>query len=145
MISIDQAFLGQFRHTLDNKGRLTLPAKLRGPLSTGLVLTRGSDHCLLIFTIESWQALVERVRQYPLMGDPRARRLRYHLFANADGLVPDAQGRVLISPAARAWAGITNEVVIVGQDTHLEVWDSQAWDAQQADQMTLEDWALLGV
>lgn len=144
MIPIDQAFLGLFLHTLDSKGRLLLPSKLRGPLSSGLVITRGADRCLLIFTVQSWEALVERVRQLPL-GDRRALRFRRHVFANAAGLVPDAQGRILISPTLRTWAGINSEVAIVGQDTHLEVWDSKLWDEQQEEPLTAEDWALLGI
>jgi MraZ protein len=142
---INEAFIGRFRHTIDAKGRLTLPAKLRGPLASGVVVTRGSDRCLFLFTAERWEELRERVRNLPL-GEPRAVRLRRHLFAYAEGLVPDRQGRILISQDLREWAGLGNEVLIVGQDTHLEIWDSHTWDErQQSDQLTTEDWATLGI
>lgn len=145
MPPINQAFLGRFRHSLDAKGRLTLPAKLRGPLSSGVVATRGSDRCLFLFTTDRWEELRERVRSLPL-GDPRAVRLRRHLFAYADGLMPDRQGRILISPDLREWAGISDDVLIVGQDTHLELWDGHTWDEQQQnEQLTAEDWAALGI
>lgn len=145
MPPIDQAFLGQFHHTLDAKGRLTMPAKLRGSLASGVVATRGSDRCLVLFTADSWERLMERVRTLPL-GDPRAVRLRRHLFANAEGLMPDQQGRVLISSQLREWAGIQGDVVIVGQDTHLELWDSRTWhEQQQSAPLTPEDWAALGI
>jgi MraZ protein len=141
----EQAFLGQFRHTLDDKCRLIIPAKLRSILAAGIVATRGSDRCLFLFTTEGWQTLVGRVRALPL-GDPRAVRLRRHLFANAEGLSPDQHGRILICAPLREWAGIKNDVVIVGQDTYLELWDSQAWDErQQTEILTPEDWALLGI
>jgi MraZ protein len=119
-------FLGEYTHTIDNKGRLTIPAKFRGFLAAGVVVTRGLDQNLMAFTLEGWQELAERVNRLPL-ADPSAREFRRRVFSGAVDLVPDRQGRILLPPYLREFAKIETEVVIAGSFTYAEIWSSDLW------------------
>lgn len=90
-------FLGEYRHTIDEKGRLTIPAKYRGLLAAGMVITRGFDRNLMAFSLEGWEELAARVKSLP-WSDPSAREFRRRVFSGAVDLVPDRQGRVLLPP-----------------------------------------------
>jgi MraZ protein len=119
-------FLGEYTHTIDNKGRLTIPAKFRGFLAAGVVVTRGFDQNLMAFTLDGWQELAERVNQLPL-ADPSAREFRRRVFSGAVDLVPDRQGRILLPPYLREFAAIDTEVVITGNFNYAEIWSSDLW------------------
>ncbi len=141
-------FLGEFAHTVDDKGRLTVPAKFRAELESGLVVTRGIDRCLAIYPLEEWNRLAERVSGLP-MTDRRARAFRRLVFANASDAAPDKQGRVLIPPGLREYAGIDGDVVVTGLNTYIEVWNTDAWDEErervEGDDEGIEEWAVLGI
>jgi MraZ protein len=141
-------FLGEFIHILDSKGRLTIPAKFRAGLDTGLVMTRGIDRCLAVFPMAEWEQLAEQVSDLP-MTDRRARDFRRLLFANASDVVPDKQGRVLIPPRLREYANLDGEVVVTGLNTYIEVWSSEAWDEvrQQVEgpEVDIDGWTALGI
>jgi MraZ protein len=141
-------FLGEYVHTIDDKGRLAVPARFRADLAAGLVVTRGIDRCLAIYPLEEWKRLAEQVSALP-MTDRRARAFRRLVFANASDVIPDKQGRVLIPPRLREYAGINGEVVVTGLDTYIEVWSPEAWNEERtrvedfsADD---EEWAALGI
>lgn len=120
-------FLGEFDHTLDNKGRLTIPAKFREELESGLVVTRGLDKgSLWILPQAEWDILAEKVSSLPTT-NRNARNFARYIFSQAADLVPDKQGRVLIPQNLRAYAGIDSEVVITGMKTRLEVWNPGQW------------------
>ena len=119
-------FLGEYTHTIDDKGRLTIPAKFRGLLAAGLVVTRGFDQNLMLFPLEGWQDLANRIAQRPL-GDESVRAFRRRVFSGAIDLVPDRQGRILLPPYLRDFAGIDGEVVIAGMYSYLEIWGTEAW------------------
>ena len=119
--------LGEYEHTIDEKNRLTLPARFRKELAGGLVVTRGLDRCLVAFPRESWQ---ENVRGRLSVLDPlheETRKMRRFFFANATEAEPDKQGRVMIPPALLRHASLTRDVVVAGMDDHLEIWDRAAW------------------
>lgn len=141
-------FLGEYVHTIDEKGRLAVPARFRAELAAGLVITRGIDRCLAIYPIEEWKRLAEQVSALP-MTDRRARAFRRLVFANASDVVPDRQGRVLIPPRLREYAGLDSEVVITGIDTYIEVWNPQAWSEErervEGFDANDEEWAALGI
>lgn len=120
-------FLGEYKHTLDEKARLTIPAKFRGLLASGLVVTRGFDQNLMLFTVEGWQELAQRISQRPL-ADEDVRMFRRRLFSGAVDLIPDRQGRILLPPYLRDFAAIQNDVIITGMFNYLELWNSDAWD-----------------
>lgn len=119
-------FLGEYRHTIDEKGRLTIPAKFRGLLA-GMVVTRGFDRNLMAFSLEGWDELAARVKSLP-WSDPSAREFRRRVFSGAVDLTPDRQGRVLLPPFLREFANINTDVVITGMLDHLEIWSSEAWE-----------------
>lgn len=123
-------FLGEFTHSLDSKGRLTIPSKFRDKLVQGLVVTRNpAGGCLLLMPLDEWGAVADRVSRLPLT-DRRSALLRRALFSAAEDLKPDRQGRVLISQRLRDYAGIAGDIVIAGMNTHIELWDPQAWSEQ---------------
>ncbi|HEY7197981.1 MAG TPA: division/cell wall cluster transcriptional repressor MraZ [Gaiellaceae bacterium] len=122
--------LGEHEHALDDKNRLTLPARLRQSFSDGVVLARGMDGCLVVYTREGWDAFVES----RLAGlDPfsrEARQMSRFMFAGASESELDKQGRVMVPPALVEHAGLSREVVVAGVRDHLEIWDRAAWREQ---------------
>ena len=123
--------LGEFEHTIDDKNRLTLPAKFRHAFENGAVLTQGLDRCLNAYTREEWERLVE-TRLAAL--DPFSREGRLMLrffFAPASESEPDRQGRIMIPPSLARRAGLQREVVVAGVGDHLEVWDRSTWREHQ--------------
>lgn len=125
-------FLGEHEHTLDEKGRLTLPAKLRDSFPEGLVLTRGMDGCVYAYPKAHWAELASRLSSRGLLSRDD-RMIQRHFFSGAAELVPDKQGRVMIPAALAAHAKLDREVVVAGVYDHLEIWDRAAWRAQIAD------------
>jgi len=141
-------FLGEFVHRVDGKGRLTIPARFRADLARGLVVTRGIDRCLAIYGMEEWEQLAEWVSGLP-MTDRRARAFRRLVFANASDAVLDKQGRVLIPPRLRGYAGLDSEVIVTGLNTYIEVWNPDSWGEErrwvEGDETNVEEWTTLGI
>ena len=119
-------FLGEYIHTIDDKGRLTIPAKFRGELAAGLVVTRGFDQNLMIFPMQGWMELAQKIAQRPL-SNPETRAFRRRVFSGAVDLVPDRQGRILLPLELRKFARLNGEAVIAGMYNYLEIWSSEAW------------------
>jgi MraZ protein len=119
-------FLGTHYPRLDDKGRLTLPAKFRDELAGGLMVTKGQDHCLYVFPRAEFEQMARKVAEAPFTNDAVRASQRY-LFAGTDEQRPDGQGRVLIAPELRRYAGLTKECVVVGAFTRMEIWDAAAW------------------
>jgi MraZ protein len=124
-------FLGEYTYTIDDKGRLTIPAKFRGLLAAGLVVTRGFDQNLMVFPMDGWQSLADRIADRPL-SDEDMRAFRRRVFSGAVDLVPDRQGRILLPTYLRSFADIDGEVVIAGMYNYLEIWSTEAWQAVRA-------------
>ena len=121
-------FLGEFRHTLDPKGRLILPASFRETLSEGLVMTVGLDNCLTVHPVDDWSRVVTNLRNLRST-DRRERMFSRMITSSAHPEVPDKQGRVTIPPRLRDYARLSKDVTVVGADARLEIWDSPTWDA----------------
>ena len=126
--------VGKYRHTVDAKGRLFVPSKLREELGDAFYVTLGLDHCLSVYTEAGWQAIVEKFNALPIS---KARKMRF-LFANAAKCEPDKQGRFLIPTELREYAGLKQEVIFIGQAGHAEIWDSEAYDQLEAETLTPE-------
>ncbi|MEA3346334.1 MAG: division/cell wall cluster transcriptional repressor MraZ [Chloroflexota bacterium] len=141
-------FLGTFEHTLDDKGRVILPAKFRAELGQGVVITQGLDRCLFLFPMDEWTPLAERISDLSLT-DPKARNLRRLIFSEASDAVPDRQGRILIPARLREYANLNGQVVITGLNTYIEIWDTEAWHGvkvQAAEDIEkAEQWEDLGI
>lgn len=121
-------FLGEFEHSIDDKGRVAVPARFREELGEGMVLTRGFDACLQAFPRHVWQQLSQKVSSLSL-GSPEARNLRRILFSNAAEVEVDRQGRILVPQNLREYAGLAEQVVITGMDTYFELWAADRWQA----------------
>lgn len=122
-------FLGEFQHTLDDKGRVILPARFRERLSTGLVVTRGMDRCLDVWPRSAYEKRVEETRALP-REHKRARWHRRLLTSGAHDDSPDSQGRIVIPSGLREFAGLNRELVICGNDDKVEIWDLRRWEAE---------------
>jgi MraZ protein len=121
-------FLGRYAHNLDAKGRLAIPARFREALDDGVVLTRGIDRCLALYPMTAWRPLAEKVAALPLT-DADARNFRRLVFAEAADLGLDAQGRILIPPDLRRYAGLERDALVVGVDTSFEIWSPERWQS----------------
>ncbi|MGH2719917.1 MAG: division/cell wall cluster transcriptional repressor MraZ [Actinomycetota bacterium] len=120
--------LGEFRHTLDAKGRVFLPARWREELGEKVVLTLGLDGCLYLMTTESFKEMAERFQRWP-HEDERARRYTRLFFAKASEETVDAQGRITIPAPLRQAAGLGKELVLTGAADRAEVWDRSSYDS----------------
>lgn len=121
-------FLGSHAPRLDDKGRLTLPAKFRDELEGGLVITKGQERCLYVFPMAEFTRISESLRTAPVT----AKALRDYsrvFFSSAADDVPDRQGRITIPAPLRTYAGLTRECVVNGANTRVEIWDAQRWQA----------------
>ena len=120
-------FLGEFTHSLDGKGRLTVPSKYREQLASGLVVTRNPvERCLLAMPLSKWDEVAEKINALPL-ADPNSAAFRRAVFSAAEDLTPDKSGRILISQRLREYAGIDSEALIAGVHSFIEIWQPKRW------------------
>ena len=117
---------GEYRHSIDVKGRLFIPAKLREELGERFTVTRGLDKCLAIYPENEWNILEERIRALPMS---KARDLQRFFFSSAFDAELDSQGRILLPAGLRKYAELTKEAVITGVSGQAEIWDAASWDA----------------
>lgn len=141
-------FLGTHEPKLDDKGRLVLPAKFRDDLAEGLVITKGQERCLFAFPMEEFQRVTQALAQAPVT-HRAVRDYSRVFFASASHELLDKQGRVTIPPGLRSYAGLSRDCVVIGANTRIEIWDSQAWESYLADReqafAELEEEVLPGV
>jgi MraZ protein len=126
-------FLGTYSPRLDEKGRLFLPAKFRDELAEGLVMTKGQERCLYVFATSEFARLTDRLREAPL-SVKGARDYSRVFFASAHDDVPDKQGRVVVPQPLRDYAGLDRDCTVIGANTHVEIWSTDAWTAYLAAQ-----------
>ena len=122
-------FLGEFQHSLDAKGRVILPAEFRDQLVGGAVIARGLDGCLSVYPHEEFETLADQMREKAKRGE-RERRAARSFFAGAKPIAPDRQGRVAIPQNLREFAGLERDVMVVGVDFRIEIWDTARWRVQ---------------
>lgn len=120
-------FIGEYSHNLDDKGRLAVPKKFRSELEHGLVVTRGLDRCLFVYTLTEWKEIATKLANLPF-SQANSRAFSRLMLAGAMDLTVDKQGRVSIPEYLRTYAGLEKEVVVTGLYNRLEIWDSAAWD-----------------
>ncbi|ANF31030.1 division/cell wall cluster transcriptional repressor MraZ [Leifsonia xyli] len=126
-------FLGTHAPKLDEKGRIILPAKFRDELASGLVLTRGQEHCVYVFSQREFESLHEKIRQAPVTSKQARDYLRVFL-SGASAEVPDKQNRVTIPAALRSYAGLDRDLVVIGAGSRAEIWDATAWETYLTEQ-----------
>jgi len=120
-------FIGEYKHSIDDKGRLTLPMKFRLDLAKGAVVTRGLDTSLFLFPKEEWDKLAEKLASLPL-GQSNSRAFARLMLAGAMDVEVDKQGRVMLPEYLRSYADLKKSVVVAGLYTRLEIWDEQSWE-----------------
>jgi transcriptional regulator MraZ len=125
--------LGEYEHTIDDKNRLTLPAKFRKAFEGGIVVTRGLDGCVYAWTPGAFGDYRDsQLATLPPLSQ-QSRRMSRHFFSGASEQTPDKQGRVSIPPALLAHAKLGRDVVVAGVNDHLEIWDRAAWKRELAE------------
>jgi MraZ protein len=132
-------FQGATELSLDAKGRLAVPTRYRDALNSGggaVVLTAHPDGCVLLYPRPAWEPIGSRIQQLSSFNE-QARWWQRLLVGFAEELSLDAQGRLLVSPALRKFAALKKEVMLVGQGSHFEIWDVEAWEQKLAQAMTL--------
>ncbi|MGO1469107.1 MAG: division/cell wall cluster transcriptional repressor MraZ [Tissierella sp.] len=119
-------FIGEYNHTLDNKGRITIPSKFRQSLGEDFVITKGLDSCLFIYPKEEWEIFENKLKTLPLTNKDARAFVRF-FFAGASECTLDKQGRVLLPPNLRMHSDIEKDAVIIGVSTRIEIWSSSNW------------------
>lgn len=121
-------FLGEYDHSLDDRGRVTLPKKIRQEVEeTTVVLSRGFDTCIFGFDRASWEKEAEKQLQHPVT-EEKGREIRRYLFASAEKADIDKLGRLLVPTHLKEYAGIVGEVKVIGAGDHFEIWDKSNWE-----------------
>ncbi len=118
---------GKYRHTIDGKGRLFVPSRLRDELGKAFYVTIGLKHSLMVLPEPVWEAITEKKRNLPMA---EAQNLRF-FFANAARCEPDKQGRILLPAELRSYGHLEQDVVILGFGEKAEIWDASAYDAME--------------
>jgi MraZ protein len=121
-------FLGQYQHSLDEKGRVILPAKFRGQLEAGAYMARGLDGCVCVYPTDEWERVSNNMRELATRG-PQERQAARTFFAGAAEVTPDRQGRVPVPAHLREFGGLSldREVVVAGVLSRIEIWDGARW------------------
>ncbi len=123
-------FLNHYHHSFDDKGRLTIPAKFRELPAEGAFVVQGLDGNLMVLPPTVFQVITNRLMEMSIT-DPAARLLRHGILGNAQQVTPDGSGRILLPQNLRELAGLTEQVVFVGQGDHFEIWSDELWQKQQ--------------
>ena len=126
---------GEFKSTLDAKGRMNFPIKLREEFGTSFIISKtiGAE-CIKVYSNEDWGNLVQKIKEMP---QTKTAAIQRFLFGSAFEIEPDKQGRVLIPAPLREYAGLTGDVVIVGLEGRAEIWDKAKWDKLNSEQDTM--------
>lgn len=119
-------FMGEYNHTIDDKGRIIIPSKLRTELGENFVVTRGLDNCLAIYTSDGWAKIIEQYKQLPNIGETRS-FLRF-IISGATTLEFDKQGRINIPSSLINFADLSKDCSIIGVGDHMEIWDTNHWN-----------------
>jgi MraZ protein len=130
-------FTGEYRHTVDAKGRVAIPAKFRLQLEEGAFVTRWFDGCAAIFTKPAFEAIASKFANQPLANENATSVSRF-LFSSAFEIERDGQGRMVLPLAIREWAGLKTDAIFVGQWDRVEIWSPEKWASTQADVATPE-------
>jgi len=118
--------LGEYKHSIDDKGRLAIPAKFRAKIEGGAIITRGLDKCLFVFTMREWEKLAEKLVALPL-AQANSRAFARLMLSGAADVELDSQGRILIPESLREYAGLSKNSVVAGVYNRMEVWDAETW------------------
>ena len=122
----DFMLMGEYHHSIDDKGRLTIPSKIRYDLGENFIVTRGLDNCLFVYPIEEWNAIISKYRELPNTKD--ARNFMRFFLSGATNCEFDKQGRIKISQPLMNFAGLEKDCIIIGVNDRLEIWSKDRWE-----------------
>lgn len=125
-ITMGNMLLGEYKHNLDTKGRMAVPAKFRTNLSAGAVITRGLDRSLFIFGVKEWEILAQKLVALP-MAQANSRAFYRLMLSGASDVELDSQGRILVPESLREYAGLKKQVIVTGLYNRIEIWDAENW------------------
>ncbi|WP_105614972.1 division/cell wall cluster transcriptional repressor MraZ [Vallitalea okinawensis] len=121
-------FIGEYKHTVDTKGRLIIPSKFREQLGENFIITKGLDECLFVYPIDEWKAFESKLKTLPL-SNKNARKFVRFFLAGARECEIDKQGRTLLAANLREYATIEKEVFLIGVSNRVEIWSKDQWNA----------------
>lgn len=121
-------FMGEYAHTVDEKGRLIIPAKLREELGNNFVVTKGLDGCLFVYANDEWKKVEDKLKTLSLTNKD-ARAFQRFMMSGANSVELDKQGRILISSSLRSFAHLEKDVVLLGVANRVEIWNRDSWEA----------------
>ncbi len=120
-------FMGEYRHNIDEKGRLIVPAKYRAELGESFIITKGLDRCLFVYPDAEWTALTERMKELPFTKSDARAFVRF-FFSGASECSCDSQGRTVIPSNLRSYGQLDREAVIIGVGNRIEIWSGETWE-----------------
>ncbi|GIP57787.1 division/cell wall cluster transcriptional repressor MraZ [Paenibacillus woosongensis] len=120
-------FMGEFQHSIDDKGRIIIPAKFRDLLGASFVVTRGLDQCLFVYPMQEWEVLEQKLKALPLMKSD-ARAFTRFFFSGATECEWDKQGRVNLPANLRQYAKLEKDCVVLGVSNRVEIWSRDTWE-----------------
>lgn len=123
----DFMFMGEYHHTIDDKGRLTIPSKIRYELGESFIVTRGLDGCLFVYKKDTWEKIVSKYQELPNVKE--ARNFMRFFLSGANALEFDRQGRINISSPLIKYADLTKDCVVIGVGDRLEIWSEERWNS----------------
>lgn len=118
--------MGEYHHSIDEKGRITIPSKVRYDLGESFIVTRGLDNCLYVYPKEQWETIITKYQQLP--NTKEARNFMRFFLSGATACEFDKQGRINIQAPLIHYADLKKDCVIVGVSDHLEIWSQERWD-----------------
>jgi len=123
---VDKVLIGEYSHSLDAKGRVNFPSRLREDLGEHFILAKGLDRCLFVYSLEEWGNLEKKIRELPTS---KAGALQRFFFSGAIDVTVDKQGRIIIPQNLREYAGLDRDIMIIGASSRAEIWNKDAWQA----------------
>lgn len=125
-------FIGEYQHTLDNKGRIIIPSKFRDALGDSFVITKGLDTCLFVYSMEEWNIIQDKLKALPLTNKDARAFVRF-FFSGANEVSLDKQGRVLLPSNLREHSKLDKDTVVIGVATRIEIWSKDEWENYNSD------------
>ena len=120
-------FIGEYHHSIDDKGRLIIPSKFREELGNNFIITRGIENCLFVYSMESWEKIVNKLETLPFTKKDARAFIRFFLSGASEAEF-DKQGRINITSPLISYANITKECVVIGTGDRLEIWSEESWN-----------------
>ena len=120
-------FIGEYHHTIDDKGRIIIPAKFREELGCEFIITRGIENCLFVYSIENWNKITDKLNSLPFTKKDARNFIRFFM-SGATNVELDKQGRVNVTTPLIQYAGLSKDCVVIGTGDRLEIWSQEAWN-----------------